>query len=539
MNILPIRFFALVSLLGLLVPYAASATDHYWACDSNWWDATCWSATSGGTASLGQPQDGDDVYLIEADATNRTVSYSNILYPTAVLNSLQIDATGTGNMTLSQSQDSLSALYESVGLYGTGTFTQSGGTNAVTNNLYLGRYNGGNGSYILSGTGSVTATNEYMGYYPSASGSFIQNGGTNTAGNFIVGQSSGSVGSYDLSAGILSTVVEYVGNNGTGTFNQTGGTHAASKIISLGQNTGSNGSYNLSTGSLSTGREFVGEAGNGVFSQTGGTHAINTSLIFGYYGTASGTYSLMDGTLTVLDEEIGHSGSGAFTQTGGTHTVSGTMTLATNPGSGGTYTLSAGKLDAANIIVNAGGTFNFNGGTLAVGTFIGNLTNDGGKLAPGNSPGTTNITGDYTQSAAGTYAVELSGLLAGTEYDQLNVSGTATLGGTLNVSLFDTGGGPFTPHLGDSFDILTADLIQGSFGSLSLAALDPGLKWDISYLTDAIGTTDVVRLSVAAVPVPPAAWLFGSGLLGLIGIARRRGQTFNRTQSERIDDSIV
>ena len=27
---------------------------------------------------------------------------------------------------------------------------------------------------------------------------------------------------------------------------------------------------------------------------------------------------------------------------------------------------------------------------------------------------------------------------------------------------------------------------------------------------------------VAPVPVPPAAWLFGSGLLGLIGIARRR-----------------
>jgi hypothetical protein len=27
---------------------------------------------------------------------------------------------------------------------------------------------------------------------------------------------------------------------------------------------------------------------------------------------------------------------------------------------------------------------------------------------------------------------------------------------------------------------------------------------------------------VSAVPVPAAAWLFGSGLLGLVGVARRR-----------------
>ena len=33
---------------------------------------------------------------------------------------------------------------------------------------------------------------------------------------------------------------------------------------------------------------------------------------------------------------------------------------------------------------------------------------------------------------------------------------------------------------------------------------------------------DDVYLGVAAVPVPAAAWLFGSGLVGLIGLARRR-----------------
>jgi hypothetical protein len=31
-----------------------------------------------------------------------------------------------------------------------------------------------------------------------------------------------------------------------------------------------------------------------------------------------------------------------------------------------------------------------------------------------------------------------------------------------------------------------------------------------------------VTVTVSAVPVPPAVWLFGSGLLGLVGVARRR-----------------
>ena len=43
---------------------------------------------------------------------------------------------------------------------------------------------------------------------------------------------------------------------------------------------------------------------------------------------------------------------------------------------------------------------------------------------------------------------------------------------------------------------------------------------DDIYLED----TDDINLNnpVSAVPIPAAAWLFGSGLLGLIGIARRR-----------------
>lgn len=50
------------------------------------------------------------------------------------------------------------------------------------------------------------------------------------------------------------------------------------------------------------------------------------------------------------------------------------------------------------------------------------------------------------------------------------------------------------------------------------------LRADGSRILDFIaptGHSDYVSTSVSAVPVPAAAWLFGSGLLGLLGIARR------------------
>jgi hypothetical protein len=155
------------------------------------------------------------------------------------------------------------------------------------------------------------------------------------------------------------------------------------------------------------------------------------------------------------------------------------------------------------------------------GTLNAALTNDG-TLAPGNSPGIITVNGDYTQGINGIYEVEIGGLLSG-EFDQLIVQDTATLAGTLDVSLIDLGGGLFTPSPGDSFDILSADILSGQFDVLSLALLGSELSWDLRYLIDEIGFTDIVRLSVAStVPVPPAVWLFGSGLIGLMGVARRR-----------------
>ena len=121
--------------------------------------------------------------------------------------------------------------------------------------------------------------------------------------------------------------------------------------------------------------------------------------------------------------------------------------------------------------------------------------------------------------------MEIAGLARGTEYDAFNIGGDLLLGGELELSLYDLGSGLFSPELGDSFDLFMAETITGGFDLWTTAMLGGGLDWQLDFLADAIGSMDVVRLSVvtgSTVPIPPALWLFGSGLLGLVAIARNR-----------------
>jgi hypothetical protein len=96
-----------------------------------------------------------------------------------------------------------------------------------------------------------------------------------------------------------------------------------------------------------------------------------------------------------------------------------------------------------------------------------------GTFSPGFSPATV-----YAGSVdySGTVQIELAGPGAG-QFDVINHSGTATLGGALNVSLLSG----FTPTAGNTFQIMTATGgIVGTFASASLPVLS-GLMWQLDY----------------------------------------------------------
>jgi T5SS/PEP-CTERM-associated repeat protein len=506
-------FVLLACVLMISVP--AGAADRAWICDSNWWSVgACWSPA-------GQPQNGDNVTLWQTDSVDRTVWYENTLFPAANLNSLNIDATGTGTITLSQSKDNLSSQTEYIGYDGTGTYTQSGGEHTVNSQIFLGYNTGSNGLYTLSG-GTLSAGFIYQG---GGYSQLIIDGGTLTSSNInvdtlILGSTPGSSGSHTMSGSLdnINVSDEIIGNDGTGTFTQTGhfpvGEHRVHNLY-LGYNEGSEGTYDLSgMGTrLTASNEYIGYGGTGTFTQSGEVEHTVNALYLGYDLRGSGSYDLSGtGYLSARNEYIGYEGTGTFTQSGGLNFVLNDIYLGFHFGSSGSYDLSGGTLSAASILQGIGTSqFNFTGGRLEVQTFQGDLTNNGGTLAPSRSPYTTTITGDYTQSSSGTLEIELGGLLAG-EYDLLEVSGAANLDGLLTILMYDG----FLPDIGNTFDILTADTINGEFASVSSPNLGNGLYFDIAYLTYP-GSTDIVRLTVSVVPEPISSVLFITGGVLLAG----------------------
>ena len=69
------------------------------------------------------------------------------------------------------------------------------------------------------------------------------------------------------------------------------------------------------------------------------------------------------------------------------------------------------------------------------------------------------IQGNYTQGAGGSLNVALGGTGAGVGYDQLAVTGTASLGGTINISTING----YVPPVGTSFQVLTFASKTGDF----------------------------------------------------------------------------
>jgi hypothetical protein len=146
------------------------------------------------------------------------------------------------------------------------------------------------------------------------------------------------------------------------------------------------------------------------------------------------------------------------------------------------YAQTAGvtKLDGGAIASSS--PLNIQGGLLAgTGTIFGGVDN-GGNTSPGFSPGLIAISGDYTQQPSGQLSIELGGAVAGTQYDQVAVSGHVALAGALNLSLVDG----FAPVFGQSFTIIRNDgsaAVNGTFAGLSEGGLVSAGGWQfkISY----------------------------------------------------------
>jgi hypothetical protein len=398
---------------------------------------------------------------------------------------------------------------------GTGVYNLSGGT-ANKERLYIGRQAGGNGTLNLSGTGVVGGA-LFISGVEGAVGTvnITETGSINTTGNVEFWNAQVTITDDALVKSGNEVWVGQAGGN-SATLNQNSGTIEADTWIAIGRDS-STGVVNLSgtatmrkinTGSDNSDGSFIVLGGLG----TGGTGTLNisenavvhsdTGMLLNETAGQRGIVNQSGGTVTVND----------FTPQDFQPTYGASLSLDPNGHGQGEYHLSGGSLTAETVLVG-GSVFDMTGGTFSATNFMGNLTQGGGTLSPGTSPGTMTVTGNYSLNS-GDLFMELDGLTAGTEYDQLIVTGNVSLAGDLAL---DVG---FSPSLGDMFTIINnqgANAISGMFSQGSSISAG-GFLFGINY-----GGGDGNDVVLTVVPEPSTA-LLSLVMTGLITIAVQRRQ---------------
>ena len=323
--------------------------------------------------------------------------------------------------------------YDAMGFYGattlgvTGDITGNISATAGDNNAY-GLY--GDNSLTLDGdmTGdiAVNAVNDTaVGMYSDA-GDIIITG--NVAGNIsaTAQTSHTAMGIYakggTLNGGDAATAVDVSGDI-TATANGLAVGIAANDAMNLNisgtitatDSSGGTANYAIRSGADDGAGGWVDAAVNDTIQLSTGA-VINTRA-----DLAGGTDSLsLDGTGTLSAEFLNT--ENLYKTGSGTWSLTADQTVDLTEISGGTLAVN-GTLTSTDVTVNASGTLS------GAGTITGDVVNSG-AVAPGNSPGTLTIAGDYTQNSGSTLDIEI----AASAQDQLVVTGTTTInGGTLNL----------------------------------------------------------------------------------------------------------
>ncbi len=267
-------------------------------------------------------------------------------------------------------------------------------------------------------------------------------------------------------------------------------------------------------------------AGNVTVTQSGGSVVLaasaNNNLNMGNNESTNRlvSYQLSGGTVSVLN------GGNVVIGAGPTNVNEAAFTL-TNSGK----LVVSGSIHGYQPNSSALQVFSFLGGTLVAGnvnmTYLQDSTNDqdgtlvnvGGTLAPGDvgTPGQTTITGNYTCSNNAVLAIDIGGATPanaftnpGAFYDNVSISQAATLAGNLNVSLING----FTPTSGQTFTILTASLVAGTFANLDsnsrvTLASDSNHGFHVT-INPAGGTVTLDGYGAPASITPPSATLTNS-----------------------------
>jgi len=448
------------------------------------------------------------------DGTTNPVTNSGTLIVPSVGNPPNINAGGTlkntGTIQLLPNASGAQIFLQLVGgenltLAGSGTLIMGDGTNNAYNNQpVIGDDFGGGGIFTnqstIEGTGTIASGT--LGLINSGTISAnVPVGANGLLLNVCCEGTSGIInnGTMEASKGGMLQIYPYNSFSNTGTlnaassstiyFNNNGG-----PFLNLVNGTLTGGTYNVAGTLVLPGNITTNDAKIALTGKASQILNPNTNALVGFVTNASkGSFDLKGGqsftsagTFTNQGAIVVGKGStftvgsgGSYLQTEGKTTVNGKLALSTSE----EKTDEADSDPAAANIRIAKGTLLGNGGTIAA------HVSSSGTVIPAASLTTTGklgITGAYTQTAAGALDANIAGAGSG-QFNMLNVTGTATIGGTLNIGLLDN----FVPAVGDTFEILMAKKVTGTFATVNGTKINDSEHFTVTYNADNVTLTVV------------------------------------------------
>jgi hypothetical protein len=378
---------------------------------------------------------------------------------------------GTGDKFIVDLSDSLTNFSGS---------TLTGGTYKISGTLEF------NGANIVTNDANITLT--------GAASKIEGKSAANGLANFAVNN-----GSFTLGSKRSFTTAGGFTNNGSLTVGAGDTFDVTGSLSNLAGGTLTGGTYNVS-GTLAVAGDIATNAANITLASSsasfGALAGFNTNA-------AAGKFTL--------------SGDANFSTTGGSFTNAGLFTVSTGStftvgGSGFNFTQTGGTTTVDGTLTNGGsGSLNLNGGSLyGTGTLDYGVV-DTATVTPGNSSTSTGklgVDGTYAQSLGGALDVTIGGKTAGTQYDQLNVTGTASLDGTLNITL----AAGYTPKVGNTFDILNASSISGAFTTINGLAINSKESFEVTE----VGNDEIVLTVVKGAAQTDSGTLTQSLRAGLV-----------------------
>jgi outer membrane autotransporter protein len=376
---------------------------------------------------------------------------------------------GSGTLSVNQSTNTTYA----GSISGTGGLTKLGvGTLLLSgDNTYSGATTVGAGTLQLSG-GSAIGDLSGVTMANVASAKLNLNGSNETIGSLAGG---GNTGGNVLLGGGRLTLGDLVNTTYSGIISGTGGS-----LVKQGSDTFILNHANTYTGGTTVlaGILRAGVAGafvnNTAYTVSGGTLDLNNfSLTASSFNGTGGTVSLGTAAFTV-NESVASSYNGSLTGTSSSalNLTGSTALLLTGDNSGFLGTANVGTGTRLAVTGLFGGSVVVNGILAGSGTIAGNVTVQNGTASPYQrvviipntpatpTPTTLNISGNYVQQSGGTYEPLINS--AG-QSDRLNITGSAALGGTLNVHALP---GNYLP--GTVYTILqAADGVSGRFATVT------------------------------------------------------------------------